>query len=89
MKYRSRGHRLLPMANAALVDPRTCLQPPSRSPAAAGTHKTVGSTKLGQVHDASLLRPEARRKLQKPQPSDPPSADPGYATQRSDGRQNI
>jgi hypothetical protein len=38
----------------------------AKPPAAAGTHKTVGPTKLGQVHDASLLGPEARRKLQKP-----------------------
>src|SRR5271170_5143972 len=66
MKHRSRGHRLLAMAGAALVDPRTCLQPPGRPPAAAGTHKTVRPTKLGQVLDASLLRPEPRRKLQKP-----------------------
>src|SRR5689334_19620446 len=66
MKHRSRGHRLLLMAGAALVDPRTCPQPPGRPPAAAGTHKTVGPTKLGQVLDASLRRPEPRRKIQKP-----------------------
>src|SRR5437588_2773422 len=66
MKHRSRGHRLLAMAGAALVDPRTCLQPPGRPPAAAGTHKTVRPTKLGQTLDASLRRPEPRRNFQKP-----------------------
>jgi hypothetical protein len=66
MKHRSRGHRLLPMAGAALVDPRASLQPPGLPPATTGTHKTAGPTKPGQVLDAPLLGPEPRRKLQKP-----------------------
>jgi len=65
VKHRSRGHRLLPMAGAAFIDPRTSLQPPSLPSAAAGTHKTLGPTKPRQVLDAPLLRPKPRRKLQK------------------------
>ena len=86
MKHRSRGHRVLPMAGAALVDPRTSLQPPGLPPAAAGTHKTVGPTKPRQVLDAPFLRPEPRRKLQKP--SHPiPLHRSRHATLRRDGRQ--
>ncbi len=64
MKHRSRRHRLLPVAPTALVNPRPSLQPPSRPPAAAGTHKTAGPAMPGQVCDAPLLRSEPRRKLQ-------------------------
>jgi hypothetical protein len=63
MKHRSRRHRLLPVTRAALVNPRPGLQPPSRPPAAARTHKTAGPAKPGQVLDAPLLRPEPRCKL--------------------------
>src|SRR6266403_2927124 len=66
MKNRSRGHRLLPVAGAALVNPRSSLQPPSHPAAAARTHKTAGPAKPGQVFDAPLLRPKPRCKIQKP-----------------------
>src|SRR5271167_3265023 len=66
MKHRPRGYRLLPMAGAALIDPRSSLQPPGLPSATAGTHKTGGPTKPSQVLDAPLLCPEPRRKLQKP-----------------------
>ena len=67
MKHGSRGHGLLPMAGAAaLIHPRSSLQPPGLPSATAGTHKPVGPTKPGQVLDAPLLCPEPRRKLQKP-----------------------
>src|SRR3984893_16493836 len=58
MKNRSRGHRLLPVAGAALVNPRSSLQPPSQPPPAGTTHKTAGPAKPGQVLDAPLLRPK-------------------------------
>src|SRR5260370_33137051 len=74
------------MAGAALVDPRMSLQRPGLPPVAAGTPKTVGPTKPGQVLDAPLLRPEPHRKLQKP--SHPiPLHRSRYATLRRDGRQ--
>src|SRR6266851_4100700 len=66
MKHRSRRHRFLPMAGAALEDPWPRLQPPSHPPATARTHKTAGPAKPGQVLNAPLLGPEPRRKLQKP-----------------------
>ena len=65
MKHCSRRHRFLPMAGGAFVDPRPRLQPPSRPPTAAGTHKTAGPAKPSQVLDAPLLRPEPGYKIQK------------------------
>src|SRR5580692_2219142 len=87
MKHRSRGHRLLPMAGAALIDPWTSLQPPGLSPAAAGAHKTAGPAKPGQVLDAALLRSEPCCKIQKSSHSLPPNR-LGYATLRR-GRQQA
>jgi hypothetical protein len=41
------------------------------------------------VLDASLLRPELRRKTPEAQPFDPPFADPGYAAQSEIASKNI
>ena len=73
MKHRSRRHRFLPMAGAAFVDPWPRLQPPNPSPAAARAHKPTRPAQPGQVLDAPLLRPEARRKIQKSSHSLPPT----------------
>src|SRR5580692_6535314 len=73
MKHCSRRHRFLPMAGGAFVDPRPRLQPPSRPPSAAGTHKTAGPAKPSQVLDAPLLRPEPGYQNPEVQPFAPPN----------------
>src|SRR6202040_4336012 len=89
MKNRSRGHRLLPVAGAALVNPWSSLQPPSHPAAAARTHKTAGPAKPGQVLDAPLLRPEPRRKIQKPSHPPPSLIDRVILPQGETRVQNI
>src|SRR4029077_14946505 len=48
MKHRSRGHRLLPMAGVALIDPRSSLQSPSRM-------RSREAIKAATVNAAKLL----------------------------------
>src|SRR5208283_4385316 len=66
VKHGSGGDRFLPMALAALVNPRTRLQPPGLPPAAPGAHKTARPAQLGQVRNTLLLRSEPSRKRQEP-----------------------
>src|SRR5690242_5819190 len=72
MQHRSSSDRFLPVAGGAFIAPRPRLQPPGLPPAAPGTDKPPGPAKACQVLNAPPLRPNPRRKPQKPSHPIPP-----------------
>jgi len=71
MQHRSGGHRFLPVAGGAFIDPQARFEPPGLPPAAAGADKSTGASEALPGARYTAPRSQTAPRIPEVQPSDP------------------